>query len=99
MHHEVAVVVQQPVVEVDHAADELRREDADAAIVEQIDAAGCAPLIEHGVIAEMRIAVDHAEAAEWEPPCGEHRASNYVALRERRALVREQLAAFEPVER
>src|SRR5207244_3611483 len=32
------VVVAQPIVEIDHAADERRREDADAAVVQEIDA-------------------------------------------------------------
>jgi hypothetical protein len=38
------VVVAQAVVEIDHAADEARRKDADAAVVEQIDAGGFALL-------------------------------------------------------
>ncbi len=60
---------------------------------------GAPPSLEHRVIAEMRIAVDHAEAAERKPPRGEHRLPDAVALGERRVLVREQLGAFEPVER
>ena len=72
MHDEIVVAGAQPVVEIDHAADEFRREDADAAVVEQVDAGrlGAAAFAfgEHGVIAEMRIAVDHAEAAEGPPP-------------------------------
>ena len=52
------IVVAQPVVEIDHAADELRREDADAAVVQEIDACGPALLLEHRVVAEMRVAVD-----------------------------------------
>ena len=44
MHDEIVVVLAQAVVEIDHAADELRREDADAAVVEQVDA-GRLPLL------------------------------------------------------
>ncbi len=47
----------------------------------------------------MRIAVDHAEAAERKPPRREHRAADDVAVLERRFLVGEQLGAVEPVER
>ena len=43
---------------------------------------GAAALVEHRVIAEMRIAVDHAETAERKPPGGEHRLPDAVALRE-----------------
>ena len=99
MHDEVAIVLEQPVIEVDHAADEALREDADAAVVEQVDAARLTLLGEHRVVAEMRIAVDHAEAAERKPPGGEHRLPDAIALRQRRLLVREQLGAVEPVER
>ena len=47
----------------------------------------------------MRVAVDHAVAAEREPPRGEHRLPDAVALLERRGLVAEQFGAVEPVER
>ena len=40
MHDEIVVAVQQPVIEIDDAAHEFRRENADAAVVEQIDAGG-----------------------------------------------------------
>ena len=91
--------MEQSVVEVDHAANELRREDADAAVVEQIDAARRATFVEHRVVSEMRIAVDHAEAAERKPPGREHRAADAVAVLERRLLVGQKLGAIEPVER
>jgi len=55
--------------------------------------------IEHGVNAEMRVAVDHAEAAEWIPPSGEHRGRKRIAHGERIVLVRQHARAFEPVER
>ena len=54
---------------------------------------------EDGVIAEMRIAMDDAEAAERKPPGGEHRGRQPVAHGERIVLVREHLGAVEPVER
>ena len=53
---------------------------------------------ENRVVAEVRIAVDHAEAAEWEPPGGEHRGGDAVAHRELGFGVVEQPPAFEPVE-
>src|SRR6266700_2065614 len=85
-------------VEVDHAADELRRENADAAIVEQVDAVRGAVLDEGRVVAEMRIAVDHAEAAERLPPSLKHRDRDAIARRDVIALVGQQLVALEPVE-
>ena len=65
--------MQQSVIEIDDAADEFRREDADAAIVEKVDAGRLAVALEDRVIAEMRIAVDDAVAAERMPPGLEHR--------------------------
>src|SRR3954451_2425275 len=64
MDDESGVVLEQAMVKIDDAADELRREDANAAVIEQIDAGGHTVDVEHAVIAEMRIAVDHAETAE-----------------------------------
>ena len=46
-----------------------------------------------------RVAVDHAVAAERQPPGGEHRGADPVAHGERGFLVLEQLAPFEPIER
>src|SRR5207245_7222593 len=76
---EIGISFQEAVIEVDDTADEFRREDAHAAVVQEIDAGGSAGHIEHGVIAEMRIAVDHAEAAERPPPGREHRGAEPVA--------------------
>ena len=39
VHDAIVVAVRRPLIEIDHAADEARREDADAAVVEQVDAA------------------------------------------------------------
>src|SRR5471032_3345408 len=61
MHHPRLLAVSQAPIQIDHAADELRRENADAAIVEEIDAARLARLLEGGVVAEMRITVNDAE--------------------------------------
>ena len=84
-------------IEVDHPLDEFRREGAHAAIVEQIDP-GRPPLavLEHGVIAEMRVAVDHPVLAERVPPGAEHGAGDLVALFERAAGVIEEPPSFEP---
>ena len=54
---------------------------------------------EDRVIAEMRIAVDDAEAAERKPPGGEHRGGERVARFQRVVLVGEHLRAVEPIER
>ena len=54
---------------------------------------------EDRVIAEMRIAVDHAEAAERKPPGGEHRGRQRIARRKRIGLVRQHAGAVEPIER
>jgi len=72
---EIGVCLEQAVIEIDHAADEFRREDADASIVQEIDARRPAGHVEHAVIAEMRIAVDHAETAERPPPSREPKPS------------------------
>src|SRR6516162_1163439 len=95
-------------IEIDHAAHELRRENPDAAIVEQIDAgwlgyvlAGAAfnARIEDRVVAEMRIAMDNTITAERIPPSREHRRSEHIAHGKRIVLVRQHARAFEPVER
>ena len=107
-HHKLVVVVQEPVIEIDHAAHELRRENPDAAVIEQVDAgrlrhilarAAFDARIEDRVVAEMRVAVDDAIAAERIPPGGEHRGRKRIAHRERIVLVRKHARAFEPVER
>ena len=91
------VALVQPAIEIDDALDEFRREGAHAAIVEQIDA-GRLPriVLEHRVVAEMRVAVNHAVVAERIPPGAEHGAGDLVALFERPVGVVEQLAAVEP---
>src|ERR1700694_4482012 len=99
MDNEIVVVLAQTIVESDHAADEFGRKDSDTAIVEQIDAGGFFLFLEDRVVAEMRIAVDDAIAAEGKPPGGEHRSGKTIADGERLVLVFEQPAAFEPIER
>ena len=92
------VIVEQAAIEVDDAADKGRREDADAAIVQQVDALRRAVAIgEDGVVAEMRIAMDHAEAAEGRPPGREHRRGEPVALLQAMLLVGGDLVALQPV--
>ena len=59
-----------------------------------------AALVEHRVIAEMRIAVDHAEAAERKPPGREHRGGRGgCASSSGASLWASSLRALEPVER
>src|SRR6266849_11202682 len=98
MHHQSVIAAEQAVVQVDHAADEFRRKDADAAVVEQVDPVRRAVLYECRVVAEMRVAMDHAEPAEWLPPRLEHRNRDAVARRDGVALASQQLVTFEPVE-
>src|SRR6478609_11619605 len=59
VHDAIAVVFEQALVEIDDAAHEARRKDADAAIIQQVDALWFAALREYRVIAQVRIAVDH----------------------------------------
>src|SRR5579863_2399929 len=59
----------EPAVEFDHAEHEARREDAHAAVVEQVDAVDGPPAGPRDrIIAEMRIAVNDAVAEERAPP-------------------------------
>ncbi len=97
VHGERAVVVEEAVIKIDHALNEFRREGPHAAIVEQVDAGGLAAcILEHRVVAEMRIAVDHAVMAERVPPGAEHGARDGVALLQRPVRVVEQPAPIEP---
>src|SRR5262249_18991351 len=88
---------QESTIEVNHPLDEFRREGTHAAIVEQVDA-GSMPLLvlEHRVVAKMRVAVNDAVMAERIPPGAEHGAGDGVALVERSACVVEQPASIEP---
>jgi hypothetical protein len=88
------VVVAHRLVKVDHAADELRMEDTDDAVVEQVDAA----VGPHLVIAEMWIAVQHAIAVERHIPGAEQRLGDAVALLRRGVLLQpaQQRTAVEP---
>jgi len=83
----------------DHATDEARREDADAAVIEEIDPQRRAALLERRVVAEMRIAVDHAVTRERQPPRLEHRLGDAIARLQIALLVREKFLPFEPFER
>src|SRR5262249_55912873 len=99
IHDQIVLASQQPMVKVDDAADEFRRKNANAAVVQKINAARRAVAEENSIVAEMRIAVDHAEAAEREPPGGKHRLGEGVARCQRIILVGEHTGALEPVER
>src|SRR5262249_9154813 len=92
------VAVPQAAIKIDDPADELRRENADAAVVEEIDAARLARLFERGVVAKMRIAVDDAEAGERQPPRLEHCGREPVANFGRSVLVSEQFLPLQPIE-
>src|SRR5262249_39419767 len=98
MHHQGLVAMEKAVVQVDHTADEFRRKDADAAVVQQVDSLRRTILDECRVVAEMRVAMDHPEPAERVPPRLEHRDRNAVAHRDVVPLMGQQLAPFEPVE-
>src|SRR5262245_171340 len=100
VHHEIVIAPQQSAIKVDHAANEARRENAYAAIVQEINA-GRSPfrVVEDGVIAEMRVAMNDAEAAEGKPPRGEHGRGETIARSERVGLVLQQLAPGKPIQR
>ena len=99
VHHAVAVAVQKALVEVHHAGEETRREHPDAAVIEQVDALRLAPLREHRIVAEMRIAVDDADLRHRVPPRLEHRHREPVADLDRAVLKVEDLVALQPAER
>src|SRR3984893_4658908 len=65
---EIGVGSQEPMIEIDHPADEFRWEDADAAVIQEIDAGWPAGHVAHGVVAEMRISGDYPIAGEPTPP-------------------------------
>src|SRR2546423_14473730 len=98
MTDETGAPLEQAVIEIDHPANEFRREDADAPVVQEIDARRPAARVEHAVIAEMRIAVDHAETAERPPPRREHGDAEPVTGGEVGLGVLEQAPALQPVE-
>src|SRR5215470_7121691 len=79
VHDKIVVVGKQSVIEVNHAADEFRRKDTNAAVVEQVDAGRLAVGVEHGVVAEMRVAVDDAVTAERMPPGGKQGGGKPIA--------------------
>src|ERR1700730_6220166 len=56
VHHQGLIALEQPVIKIDHAADELGRENANTAVVEEIDPPRLAIGHENRVVAEMRIA-------------------------------------------
>src|SRR3974390_1292470 len=92
--------MQQAAVEIDYAADEARRKDANAAVVEQVDASRIAlGIIEDRVVAEVRIAVDDSVMAERRPPGGEHGSGEPVTRGELIVLVLKHLPAREPIHR
>ena len=80
-------------IEVDDALDESRREDPDAAEIQQVHRV----IAGDRVIAEMRVAVDHAVVIERHIPDPEHAQRDPVAQCERSVFGEiEDRAAFEP---
>ena len=86
------VVGHQRAVKLDRAAHETRREDPDAAEIHQIDRT----VRPHRVVAEMRIAVDHAVGIERHVPGAEHVGGQPVLVLLRMALPVEQWLALQP---
>src|SRR5262245_1632521 len=100
VHYELVIAAQQSAIEVDHTADKAWRENANTAVIQKIDSPRFPfRVVEDGVIAEMRVAMNDAEAAEGKPPRGEHRRGETIAHSERVALMLEQLAAGKPIQR
>src|SRR6476660_9502126 len=93
VHDQGLIALKQPVIEIDHAADELGRKNANTAVVEEIDPPRLTIGHEDRVIAEMRIAVDDAVPAERIPPSLEHRGREPVADLKAVALVGKELGA------
>ena len=90
-------------VKLDDAADEARRENPDAAVVEEIDRLDTARLArtrrDDGIVAEMRVAMDDAVTQEGAPPRLEQQRRNMGAALGRSRLELQQLRAIEPFQR
>src|SRR5215211_9399631 len=93
------VVGLEAAIKIDHAADEARVEDADAAVIEEIDPPRLPALGEHRVIAEVRIAVDDSRMAERVPPGLEHGDRQPVADLDRGLGKLQDLLPLQPFER
>ena len=96
MDDQIAVVRLEAVIEVDDPADEGRREDADGAEIEEIETLRFARVVERGIVAEMRIAVNDPVTAEGQPPRSEQAGGEAVADVERMVLEGEEPPALEP---
>src|SRR3546814_2195191 len=83
LHRQLRVVALERKVEVDDAFHEERREDADAAEVQQVHGA----VGTDRVVPEMRVAVDDAVVIEGHVPGTEHVHGHGVALLHRLALL------------
>src|SRR5829696_10452825 len=92
------VVGLEAAIKIDHATDEARVEDADAAVIEEIDPPRLPALGEHRVIAEVRIAVDDGRMAERVPPGLEHSDRQPVADLDRGLGELQDLFALQPLE-
>ena len=89
----VPVLSPKRFVKLDHAENEGRRENADAAEVEQVHGI----VIGDGIIAEMRITMDHAIFIEWHIPCAEHVGGDLIADVYRRVIQVRQITASQPI--
>src|SRR5271166_1837328 len=91
------VFVKEALIKIDHAGDESRLENADAAVIQQIYARRLALVFENRIVAKMGIAMDHAELAERDPPGLEHGGGDPSARGLACAGEAEKLASFEPL--
>ena len=92
VHRQVLIAGLERPVQVDHALHQARPEHADAAEVEQVDA----EIRPGGVVAEVRIAVDHRVVVERHVPGAEQVVGDAVAHLDRRVLELEQRAPVQP---
>src|ERR1700731_2127922 len=81
MYGAFEIIVQQSLIEIDHAADEFGRENPDATVIEEVDATRFMAFLhpKYRIISEVRISMDDSKAAERNPPRLEHRTGNTIA--------------------
>src|SRR5919106_422820 len=91
-HGEVLIAALERPVQVDHALYEARPEHPDAAEVQQVDA----EVRPRGVVAEVRIAVDHGVVVERHVPGAEHVVGDAVARLDRRVPELQQRPPVQP---
>src|SRR5260221_6600833 len=72
---EVTIIIEQRIIEIDDTLHEIAFKEADAAKIKQIDTTVGA----HGIIAEVRIAMDDAIFIEWHIPGAKHVVGDTIA--------------------